>query len=79
MIRFRLSTLMLLIVIAALVAGLAVQERRHRRIEAEQEALINTHRMTIEMNGNQYTMKLNEMQYRLDRMAGGAGGAGDGK
>jgi hypothetical protein len=70
---------MLLIVIAALVAALAVQERRHRRIEAEQEATINTHRMTIEMNGNQYTMKLNEMQYRLDRMAGGAGGAGDGK
>ena len=36
--RFRLSTLMLLIVIAALGVGLVVRERRAARVEAELRA-----------------------------------------
>jgi type II secretory pathway pseudopilin PulG len=40
--RFRLSTLMLLIVIAALGIALAVQQRRTARREAELQARLNT-------------------------------------
>jgi hypothetical protein len=46
--RFRLSTLMLFVVIAALVVGLATQEMRHRRRDAEQQA-------TIAMQANRLT------------------------
>jgi hypothetical protein len=36
--RFRLSTLMLLVVIAAMGLGMILQEHRHRRREAAQQA-----------------------------------------
>jgi hypothetical protein len=41
--RFRLSTLMLLIVIAALVVALAVQQQRAVRREAELQNRLNDH------------------------------------
>jgi hypothetical protein len=41
--RFRLSTLMLLVVIAALVVALAVQQRRAARREAELQARLDAH------------------------------------
>jgi hypothetical protein len=44
--RFRLSTLMLLIVIAALSIALVVQQQRAARREAELEARLADHRRT---------------------------------
>jgi len=48
--RFRLSTLMLLVVIAALVITLSNEEIRHRRREAEQQARTAALKETYEAN-----------------------------
>jgi hypothetical protein len=46
--RIRLSTLMLLIVIAALCAGLIVQDRRAARRESELKAELDSRREAVE-------------------------------
>jgi hypothetical protein len=50
MIRFRLSTLMLLIVIAALATALVVERHRAGRREAGLRAMINANRVKYDVN-----------------------------
>jgi type II secretory pathway pseudopilin PulG len=55
--RFRLSTLMLLIVIAALGVALVVQQRRAARREAELQARLNAAANTISTLERQNLLK----------------------
>lgn len=80
--RFRLSTLMLLVVIAALGLGLAVQELRHRRREAEQQARLAVIIQKYEQEQLILTAEIGGLQFQLnaqDRSSVVASGVGDGK
>jgi hypothetical protein len=66
--RFRLSTLMLLIVIAALVVALAVQHQRAARREAELQT-------RLQMLGDNVDIAMimnKELRFRLEQMGKGA-------
>ena len=66
--RFRLSTLMLLIVIAALCVALVVQRQRAARREAESQTRIQM----LGDNLDRTTIRNKELMYRLEQMGKGA-------
>jgi hypothetical protein len=63
--RFRLSTLMLLIVIAALSIALVVQHRRAARREAELQARIQM----LQDNFERMSIAYKELQFNMERMS----------
>jgi hypothetical protein len=80
--RFRLSTLLLLVVIAAQGLGLAIQEVRHRRREAELRARIDIIIKKCEQGDFNLIAEFGESQSRLndqDHSSVATGGASDGK
>jgi hypothetical protein len=66
--RFRLSTLMLLIVIAALGVALVVQQQRAARREAESRIRIQT----LRDNSDRISIENKELRFRMEQMGKGA-------
>jgi Flp pilus assembly protein TadB len=83
--KFRLSTLMLLVVIAALTIALVMQDRRAARREAELRMRIQDSTYSHEIIAAEKLMlkkRVKELQAKLDelgRSSDGAGRGSDGK
>jgi hypothetical protein len=72
--RFRLSTLMLLVVIAALGSGMIAQEIRHRQREAEQQVRLAVQMQTHEMEILIMKQEAKGLQAKLNRLARSSSG-----
>jgi hypothetical protein len=67
--RFRLSTLMLKIVIAALGIGLVVQQQTATRREADLRAQLNEHKAELQAMKRAYGQQVKYIQDKLQQSA----------